>query len=137
MQYKVQRHGTVASPRHTCHDIHAPTAWCTTTMLYYCPRLLATRTLTMIVELGGFPADAHPPAPLPKLLRLCARSAARTFDITLHMKDGSGSHQFVNLQRSVYKELLHFLTAKQIRIKNVGTAAQVGSIVKSYYDILI
>ena len=30
-------------------------------------------------------------------------SSARTFDITVHMKDGTGVHQFVNLPRGVYK----------------------------------
>ncbi|KAL1523516.1 hypothetical protein AB1Y20_018453 [Prymnesium parvum] len=46
------------------------------------------------------------------------QSTARTFDLTVHMKDSS-SHQFVNLQRGVYKELYRFLTDKKIRIKNV------------------
>ncbi|KAL3924152.1 MAG: hypothetical protein SGPRY_003999, partial [Prymnesium sp.] len=63
------------------------------------------------------------------------QSSARTFDLTVHMKDAS-SHQFVNLQRSVYKlgfhpyvelrdasclsqELYRFLNDKKIRIKNV------------------
>eukprot|EP00316_Scyphosphaera_apsteinii_P020188 CAMPEP_0119308936 /NCGR_PEP_ID=MMETSP1333-20130426/12961_1 /TAXON_ID=418940 /ORGANISM="Scyphosphaera apsteinii, Strain RCC1455" /LENGTH=671 /DNA_ID=CAMNT_0007312817 /DNA_START=30 /DNA_END=2045 /DNA_ORIENTATION=+ len=52
-------------------------------------------------------------------------SAARTFDLTLHMKDGSGTHQFVNLQRGDYRELFNFLTNKKIRIKNISTASQV------------
>ena len=46
------------------------------------------------------------------------QSSARTFDLTVHMKDTT-QHQFVNLQRSVYKELYRFLTDKKIRIKNV------------------
>jgi structure-specific recognition protein 1 len=50
-------------------------------------------------------------------------SASRTFDITVHVKDGSGPHQFVNLQRSDYKELFRFLTAKKIRIKNIRAAS--------------
>ena len=51
-----------------------------------------------------------------------AASAARTFDITVHMKDGSSDHQFVNLQRSDYKELYRFLTSKSVRIKNIASA---------------
>ena len=49
-------------------------------------------------------------------------SAARTFDITIHMKDGSGDQQFVNLQRQDYKEFLRFLQAKKVRIKNFASA---------------
>jgi len=48
--------------------------------------------------------------------------AARTFDITVHMKDGSGAQQFVNLSRSDYKELFRFLGATKIRIKNINSA---------------
>jgi len=51
-----------------------------------------------------------------------AASAARTFDITVHMKDQSSDHQFVNLQRSDYKELYRFLTSKSVRIKNIASA---------------
>ncbi|EOD18097.1 hypothetical protein EMIHUDRAFT_414529 [Emiliania huxleyi CCMP1516] len=47
--------------------------------------------------------------------------SARTFDITLYMRDGS-SHQFVNLQRSDYKELFAFLQGKQIKIRNLAAA---------------
>jgi structure-specific recognition protein 1 len=47
--------------------------------------------------------------------------AARTFDITIHMRDGS-NHQFVNLQRSDYKELFNFLTNKSIKIRNLAAA---------------
>ena len=49
-------------------------------------------------------------------------AAGRTFDITLHMKDQSGDMQFVNLQRSDYKELFRFLSAKKVRIKNIAAA---------------
>jgi structure-specific recognition protein 1 len=47
--------------------------------------------------------------------------AARTFDITIHMRDGT-NHQFVNLQRSDYKELFNFLTSKSIKIRNLAAA---------------
>lgn len=47
--------------------------------------------------------------------------AARTFDITIHMRDGT-NHQFVNLQRSDYKELFNFLTNKNIKIRNLAAA---------------
>jgi len=46
------------------------------------------------------------------------QSSARTFDLSVHLRD-STTTQFVNLQRSVYKELYRFLTDKKIRIKNV------------------
>jgi len=52
-------------------------------------------------------------------------SAARTFDITMHMKDGSGNVQFVNLQRADYQELFRFLSAKKIRIQNIASASKV------------
>jgi len=47
---------------------------------------------------------------------------ARTFDITVHFKDGSAAQQFVNLARSDYKELFRFLGATKIRIKNINSA---------------
>jgi structure-specific recognition protein 1 len=50
-------------------------------------------------------------------------AAARTFDITVHVKDMSSNMQFVNLQRSEYKELYRFLTAKKLRIKNIASSA--------------
>ena len=50
-------------------------------------------------------------------------NAARTFDITVHMKDMSSDLQFVNLQRSEYKELFRFLTAKKLRIKNIASSS--------------
>lgn len=40
----------------------------------------------------------------------------------VHMKDMSGPHQFVNLQRNIYKELYRFLTEKKIRIKNINAS---------------
>ena len=49
-------------------------------------------------------------------------AAGRTFDITVHMKDMSTDLQFVNLQRSDYKELFRFLSAKKVRIKNIAAA---------------
>ena len=51
------------------------------------------------------------------------QQAARTFDITVHVKDSSGDLQFSNLQRSDYKELFRFLTSKKIRIKNIAAAS--------------
>ena len=48
--------------------------------------------------------------------------AARTFDITVHLKEGNPDVQFVNLQRSDYKEFLRFLQAKKVRIKNFAGA---------------
>lgn len=47
--------------------------------------------------------------------------AARTFDITLYLRDGT-NHQFVNLPRSDYKELFSFLTNKGIKIRNLSEA---------------
>ena len=49
-------------------------------------------------------------------------TAARTFDITVHMKDGSGDSQFVNLPKEAYKEFVRFLQAKKVRIKNFAAA---------------
>ena len=50
-------------------------------------------------------------------------SAARTFDVTVHLKDSSPDCQFVNLQRQDYKEFLRFLQAKKLRIKNFASAS--------------
>jgi len=50
-------------------------------------------------------------------------SAARTFDISLYMKDNT-KHQFVNLPRGDYNELFRFLTSKRIRIKNITAASK-------------
>eukprot|EP00967_Tisochrysis_lutea_P155339 scaffold310684_cov28-Tisochrysis_lutea.AAC.2 len=47
--------------------------------------------------------------------------AARTFDITIYMRDGT-NYQFVNLLRSDYKELFNFLTNKNIKIRNLAAA---------------
>jgi len=49
-------------------------------------------------------------------------AAARTFDITVHVKDGSPDQQFVNLQRQDYKEFVRFLQAKKVRIKNFAAS---------------
>jgi len=50
------------------------------------------------------------------------QAQVRTFDITVHMREGLASHQFVNLQRSEYKELFRFLKSKNLRIKNIASA---------------
>ena len=49
-------------------------------------------------------------------------SAARTFDITVHVKGDGQDLQFVNLQRSDYKEFVRFLQHKKVRIQNFAAA---------------
>lgn len=47
-----------------------------------------------------------------------AISASRTFDITVHLKNGGGSHQFSNINREEQKPLEDFFKIKQLRVKN-------------------
>lgn len=47
-----------------------------------------------------------------------AVSASRTFDITVHMKNGGGESQFSNINREEQKPLEEFFKLKGLRVKN-------------------
>ena len=47
-----------------------------------------------------------------------AISASRTFDITVHMKNGGGESQFSNINREEQKPLEEFFKVKGLRVKN-------------------
>jgi structure-specific recognition protein 1 len=47
-----------------------------------------------------------------------AISASRTFDITVHLKQGAGESQFSNINREEQKSLEEFFRIKNLRVKN-------------------
>jgi structure-specific recognition protein 1 len=47
-----------------------------------------------------------------------AVSASRTFDITVHMKNGTGDSQFSNINREEQRPLEDFFKIKGLRVKN-------------------
>lgn len=47
-----------------------------------------------------------------------AISASRTFDITVHLKNGGGESQFSNINREEQKPLEDFFKGKGLRVKN-------------------
>lgn len=47
-----------------------------------------------------------------------AISALSTFDITVHLKNGAGSHQFSNINREDLRGLEEFFRIKGLRVKN-------------------
>lgn len=50
-------------------------------------------------------------------------SSVKTFDLVLHLKNG-GEHQFRNIQRTEWQNLLEFIHAKRLRIENLSSAQQ-------------